>query len=118
MTLQKSETVDHPRKREKKTQNTDSHNTIKLELPTQLERTMTNHIKIRAQNKIPKKSEENQSMNKEVWSNRVQYTVCSHLHLLQHLWLIYNKCIRITSYTLSKGPGLEVIKLEYKLRLK
>ena len=59
MTLQKSETVDHPRKREKKTQNTDSHNTIKLELPTQLERTMTNHIKIRAQHKIPKKSEEN-----------------------------------------------------------
>ena len=57
-------------------------------------------------------------MNKEVWSNRVQYTVCSHLHLLQHLWLIYNKCIRITSYTLSKGPGLEVIKLENKLRLK
>ena len=41
MTLPESETVDHPRKRKEKTQNTDSHNTIKLEQPTQLERTMT-----------------------------------------------------------------------------
>ena len=71
MTLQKSETVDHPRKREKKTQNTDSHNRIKLELPTQLERTMTNHIKIRAQHKIPKMSEENQAMDMEVFGLQV-----------------------------------------------
>ena len=41
MTLPESETVDHPRKREEKTQNTDSHNTIKLEQSTQLERTIT-----------------------------------------------------------------------------
>ena len=34
-------TVDYPRKREEKTQNTGSHNTIKLEQPTQLERTIT-----------------------------------------------------------------------------
>ena len=34
MTLPESETVDHPRKREEKTQNTDIHNTIKLEQPT------------------------------------------------------------------------------------
>ena len=31
MTLPESETVDHPRIREEKTQNADSHNTIKLE---------------------------------------------------------------------------------------
>ena len=31
---------------------------------------------------------------------------------------IYSKCIHATSYTLSKGPGLEVIKLEYSLKLK
>ena len=30
MTLPESETVDHPRKREENTQNTDNHNTIKL----------------------------------------------------------------------------------------
>ena len=30
MTLPEAETVDHPRKREEKTQNTGSHNTIKL----------------------------------------------------------------------------------------
>ena len=41
MALPKSETVDHRRKREEKTQNTDSHNTIKLEQPTQLEKTIT-----------------------------------------------------------------------------
>ena len=41
MTLLESETVDHPLKCEEKTQNTDSHNTIKLEQPTQLERTIT-----------------------------------------------------------------------------
>ena len=40
MTLQESKTVDHSRKREENTQNTDSHNTIKLEQPTQLERTI------------------------------------------------------------------------------
>ena len=37
MTLPKLVTVDCPRKREEKTKNTDSHNTIKLEQPTQLE---------------------------------------------------------------------------------
>ena len=36
MTLPESETFDHTRKREEKTQNTDSHNTIKQEQPTQL----------------------------------------------------------------------------------
>ena len=41
MTLQESKTVDHPQKREEKTQNTDSHNKTKLEQPTQLERTIT-----------------------------------------------------------------------------
>ena len=41
MTLPESETVDHPRKGEEKTQNTDSHNTIKLEQPTQQEKTIT-----------------------------------------------------------------------------
>ena len=35
--------------------------------------------------------------------SNIQYAVIS--TLLQHLWLIYNKCIRNTSYTLSKGPG-------------
>ena len=41
MTLPESETVGHPRKREEKTQNADSHNTIKLEQPAQLGRTIT-----------------------------------------------------------------------------
>ena len=41
MTLPESETVDHPRQREEKTQNTESHNTIKLEQPTQLAKTIT-----------------------------------------------------------------------------
>ena len=40
MALPESETVDHSRRREEKTQNTDSINTIKLEQPTQLERTI------------------------------------------------------------------------------
>ena len=39
-TLPESETVDHPRQREEKIQNTGSHNIIKLEQPTQLERTI------------------------------------------------------------------------------
>ena len=39
MTLPESETVD--RKREEKTQNTDSHKTIKIEQPTRLEKTIT-----------------------------------------------------------------------------
>ena len=41
MTLPESETVDNPRKREEKTQNTDINNTIKLKQPTYLERTIT-----------------------------------------------------------------------------
>ena len=41
MTLPESETVDHPRKLEGKTQNADSHSTIKLEQPNQLESTIT-----------------------------------------------------------------------------
>ena len=41
MILPESETVDHPQQLEEKTQNTDSHNTIKLEQLTQLERTIT-----------------------------------------------------------------------------
>ena len=40
MTLPESETF-NPHKREEKTQSTDSHNTIKLEQPTELERTIT-----------------------------------------------------------------------------
>ena len=52
MTLPESETVDHPRKHEEETQNTDSHNTIKLEQPTQLERTINipQTIKVSTQN--------------------------------------------------------------------
>ena len=41
MTLPESGTVHHPRKRDEKTQNTDSHNTVKLEQPTQLEKAIT-----------------------------------------------------------------------------
>ena len=41
MTLLESETVDHPWKSEEKTQNTESHNTIKLEQPNQVESTST-----------------------------------------------------------------------------
>ena len=41
MTLTESETVDHPQKREEKTQNADSHNMIKLEQPNLLESTIT-----------------------------------------------------------------------------
>ena len=41
VTLPESETVDHSRKREEKTQNTDRHNTVKLEQTTQLESTAT-----------------------------------------------------------------------------
>ena len=41
MTFPDSETVDRPRKREKKTQNANSHNTIKLEQSNQLESTIT-----------------------------------------------------------------------------
>ena len=83
MTLPESETIDCPWKREEK-QNTDSHDTNKLEQPTQLDKTITTPQKIRTQHKTPQKSEENQAMYKEVWSDRVQYTVCSHLYLIQH----------------------------------
>ena len=38
MTLPESEIIDHSWNREEKTQNTDSHNTIKLKQPTQLEK--------------------------------------------------------------------------------
>ena len=41
MPFPESETVNHPQKREEKTQSTDSNRTIKLEEPTQLERTIT-----------------------------------------------------------------------------
>ena len=40
MALPESETVDRPRKREEKTQNVDSHNTVKLQQPNQLESTI------------------------------------------------------------------------------
>ena len=62
-----SETVDHPRKREEKTQNTDSHTTIKQEQPTELERTRTTPQKlhVRTQHKMPHKSDKNQAMDME-----------------------------------------------------
>ena len=41
MTLPESETVDRPWKGEEKTKKTDSHNTIKLEQQTQVEKTIT-----------------------------------------------------------------------------
>ena len=41
MALTESETVDHPQKREEKTQNADSHNMIKLQQPNLLESTIT-----------------------------------------------------------------------------
>ena len=67
MTLPESETVDHHRKREKKTLNTDNHNTIKLKQPTQLERAITIPKKqLRAQHKTPHRSKKNQAMDKEV----------------------------------------------------
>ena len=65
MTLPESETVDHPRNSEEKTQNTDSHNTIILGQPNQLERT-PHHNKLRTQHKTPQKSEENKAIDKEV----------------------------------------------------
>ena len=67
MTLTESETVDHPQKREEKTQNADSHNMIKLEQPNLLESTITTpQPKKRSQQKTPHKSGENQAMDKEV----------------------------------------------------
>ena len=65
MTLPVSETIDHPRKSKENTQNTDSHNTIKLEQPTQLERTRTTPQKIKDSAKQEtQKSEKNQAMDK------------------------------------------------------
>ena len=69
MTLPESVTVDHPRKREEKTQNTDSLNTIKLEQPTQLE---AHHNTI----KDPK-----QNVTQACKEESTIYTVCGHLHL-------------------------------------
>ena len=83
MILPESETVDHPRKREEKTQNTDSHNTIKLEQLTQLERTINT-----PQYKEGVNTKHHTSLRKiKHWIRKSPlYTVCGHLHLLQHLW--------------------------------
>ena len=85
MNLPESETVDHPRKREEKTQNTDSHNTIKLSSNQLNYKGQFNHktIQLRTQHKTPHKSEENQAMDIR---KSPLYTVCGHLHLLQHFW--------------------------------
>ena len=66
MTLPETETVDHPRKREEKTQNTDSHNTIKLSSNQLNYKGQFNHttIQLRTQHKTLCKSEENQAMDK------------------------------------------------------
>ena len=85
MTLPESEIVDHPPKREEKTQNTDSHNTIKLSSNQLNYKGQFNHtsIQLRTHHKTPYKSEENQAMGIR---KSPLYTVCGHLHLLQHLW--------------------------------
>ena len=85
MTLPEPETVDHPRKREEMTQNTDSHNTIKLSSNQLNYKVQFNHttIQLRTQHKKTHKSEENQAM--DIWKSPL-YTVCGHLHLTQHLW--------------------------------
>ena len=83
MTLPESETVDHPRKREEKTPNTDSHNTIKLSSNLLKYKEQFNHttIQLRTQHKTPHTSEENQAMDIR---KSPLYTAI--LHLLQHLW--------------------------------
>ena len=85
MTLPESETVSHPRKREEKPQTTDSHNTINLSINQLNYKGQFNHttIQLRTQHKTPHKSVENQAMDIRKSS---LYTVCGHLHLLQHLW--------------------------------
>ena len=105
MTLPESETVDHPQKREEKTQNADSHNTIKLEQPNKLESTITTPKQFMSQRKTPHKSEENEAIDKEVWSELSPlYTVYGHLHLLKHLWRGYISAfaLRATSYIMSR----------------
>ena len=65
MTLPESETVDHPRKREGKTQNTDNHSTIKLSGNQLNYKGKFNHttIQLRTHHKTPHKSEENQAID-------------------------------------------------------
>ena len=113
ITLPESETVDYPRKREEKTQNTDSHNTIKLEQPTQLERTITtpqyNEV---TQHKTPDTSEEIKQWTRKFDLTRVHYTVCGH-HTPFNIFGegVNNKCINATSYTLFKGPGRDKLAM-------
>ena len=85
MTLPELETFDHPRKREEKTQQTDSHTTIKLSSNQLDYKRQFNHttIQLRTQYKTPHKSEENQAIDIR---KSPLYTACGHLHLLQQLW--------------------------------
>ena len=105
MAIPESETIDYPRKREEKTQNTCSHDTVKLEKPTQLERTIT-------------KPQNNEGLNtKHQWKikqwirkfdpNRVHYIQYAVTSTSFNIFGegIHNKFIRATSYTLSKGPS-------------
>ena len=62
MTLPESETVDQPPKREEKTQNTDSHNTIKLSSNQLDYKRQFKHPTIQLRNRH--KSQENQAMDK------------------------------------------------------
>ena len=84
MTLPELETVYHPRKRKEKTQSTDSHNTIKLSSNQLNYKGQFKHTTIQLKNlhKTLHKSEENQATDIR---NSSLYTVCGHLHLLQHL---------------------------------
>ena len=71
MTLPESETVDNPRKREEKTQNTGSNNTIKLSSNQLNYKRQFNHttIQLKTQHKTLQKSDENQAMDKMQYAN-------------------------------------------------
>ena len=82
MTLPESETFDHHRNSEEKTQNTDSHNTIKLSSNQLNYKGQFNHatIQLRTQHKTPHKSEKNQAM--DIRKSPLN-TVGGHLHLVR-----------------------------------
>ena len=113
MTLPVSETIDHPRKSKENTQNTDSHNTIKLEQPTQLERTITTPQKIKD---LAKKKKHKSLRKIKQWirifflrKSNIQYAVTSTSFII--LLLTYDKCICNTGYTLSKGLGRDKLAM-------
>ena len=82
MALPESETIDHPRKREEshKTQTAIEQLNYLATCKGQFNYTT---IQLRTQHKTPHKSEENQAIDIR---KSPLYTVCGHLHLLQHLW--------------------------------